>query len=259
MRLELGSFPVRTISFGPATRWDAGHLTVDRAAALAEVRRDPRIVTADLELAAPGDSVRIWPVRDVIEPRIKVEGPGQCYPGICGRDIATVGAGTHASAVRDGRGRGLERQLARRRRRLRRDLPRHGRSLRRDVSLPPPAAPLRGGRARPRAVRREPQRRRPQGGADRERSRGARHRGPHAARARDVRADAMRPGAAARGLYLGRALAAGHVGLAHRLLHGDLRAHPAHAAVDAPPQRDHRRSAHRPLPHGLRHVVDGGQ
>ena len=96
MRLEMGSFPVHTISFGPATRWDAGHLTVDRAAALAEVRRDPRVVTAGLEIAAPGDSVRIWPVRDVIEPRIKVEGPGQCYPAICGRDIATVGEGrTH--------------------------------------------------------------------------------------------------------------------------------------------------------------------
>jgi glycine reductase len=38
-------------------------------------------------------------VRDVIEPRIKVEGPGQCYPGICGRDIATVGQGrTHRLA-----------------------------------------------------------------------------------------------------------------------------------------------------------------
>src|SRR3989304_1490192 len=49
MRLELGSFPVRTISFGPATRWDAGHLTVDRAAALAEVRRAPRVVTAGHE------------------------------------------------------------------------------------------------------------------------------------------------------------------------------------------------------------------
>src|SRR3990170_8468647 len=96
MRLEMGSFPVRTISFGPATRWDAGRLTVDRAAALAEVRRDPRIVTAGLEIAAPGDAVRIWPVRDVIEPRFKVEGPGQCYPGICGRDVATVGEGrTH--------------------------------------------------------------------------------------------------------------------------------------------------------------------
>src|SRR5215475_1014782 len=96
MRLELGSFPVRSIAFGDATRWSDGHLTVNKAAALAEIRRDPRIASADLQIAAPGDSVRIWPVRDVIEPRIKVEGPGQCYPGICGRDITTVGQGrTH--------------------------------------------------------------------------------------------------------------------------------------------------------------------
>src|SRR5207253_2936486 len=58
-----------------------------------------RIVTAELEIARPGESVRIWPVRDVIEPRIKVAGPGVCYPGICGRDIATVGEGrTHRLA-----------------------------------------------------------------------------------------------------------------------------------------------------------------
>ena len=101
------------IAFGDATRWADGHLTVDKAAALAEVRRDPRIATVTLEIAAPGDSVRIWPVRDVIEPRIKVEGAGQCYPGICGRDIATVGQGKHAPAGRHGRRRGLERQLAR--------------------------------------------------------------------------------------------------------------------------------------------------
>ena len=99
MRLEVGSFPVRSIAFGEATRWADGRLTVDRAAALAEVRRDPRIASADLGIATPGDSTRIWPVRDVIEPRIKVEGPGQCYPGICGRDIATVGQGrTHRLA-----------------------------------------------------------------------------------------------------------------------------------------------------------------
>src|SRR5215470_19791268 len=99
MRLELGSFPVRLIAFGDATRWSDGHLTVNKAAALAEIRRDPRIASADLQIAAPGDSVRIWPVRDVIEPRIKVEGAGHCYPGICGRDIATVGQGrTHRLA-----------------------------------------------------------------------------------------------------------------------------------------------------------------
>jgi glycine reductase len=96
MRLELGTFPVRDVEFGAATRYADGRLVVDREAALAAVREDPRIATASLEIVRPGESARIWPVRDVIEPRIKVEGPGVCYPGICGRDIATVGQGrTH--------------------------------------------------------------------------------------------------------------------------------------------------------------------
>ena len=96
MRLEMGTFPVTRLTFGEETRWDNGHLMVKRDAALAAVREDPRIATAELDIARPGESVRIWPVRDVIEPRVKVEGPGICYPGICGRDIATVGTGrTH--------------------------------------------------------------------------------------------------------------------------------------------------------------------
>ncbi len=96
MRLEMGTFPVREIVFGARTTWAAGRLTVDKTAALAAVREDLRIVQADLDIAAPGESVRIWPVRDVIEPRIKIDGPGVCYPGICGRDITTVGTGrTH--------------------------------------------------------------------------------------------------------------------------------------------------------------------
>ena len=115
MRLELGTLPGhgRSPSATPRAGRD-GHLTVDKAAALAAVRRDPRIATANLEIAAPGDSVRIWPVRDVIEPRIKVEGAGQCYPGHLRPRHRHGGPGTHAPAGRHGRRRGLERQLARR-------------------------------------------------------------------------------------------------------------------------------------------------
>ena len=49
---------------------------MDRETVLAAVRQDPRVAKAELEIARPGESVRIWPVRDVIEPRIKVEGGG---------------------------------------------------------------------------------------------------------------------------------------------------------------------------------------
>jgi hypothetical protein len=114
MRLELGTFPVTEVVFGPHTRYDRGRLEVDREAALAAVREDPRIVTAALEIARPGESVRIWPVRDVIEPRVKVERrPGPDAP-----------PGGH------GRRRGVERELARCRRGLRRDVPRHVRASR---------------------------------------------------------------------------------------------------------------------------------
>ena len=99
MRLELGSFPVHDIVFSNRTRWHDGVLEVDARALLDEVRADPRITRAELELARPGESVRIWPVRDAIEPRVKVEGPGVAYPGICGRPIDTVGQGrTHRLA-----------------------------------------------------------------------------------------------------------------------------------------------------------------
>ncbi len=96
MRLEMGTFPVEQISLGSQTRYANGHLQVDKSSVIDAVMQDPRIASADLELAFPGESVRIWPVRDVIEPRIKVDGPGVIYPGACGRSITTVGEGrTH--------------------------------------------------------------------------------------------------------------------------------------------------------------------
>ncbi len=96
MRLELGTFPVREARFGDRTAYAGGVLEIDKAAVLAAVRDDPRIASAELELVLPGESARIWPVRDVIEPRVKAEGAGVIYPGMCGRPIATVGQGrTH--------------------------------------------------------------------------------------------------------------------------------------------------------------------
>jgi glycine reductase len=99
MYLEMGTFPVTRLSFASRTHYHDGHLEVDKNAVLEAVYRDPRIASADLEVAYPGESVRIWPVRDVIEPRLKVDGPGVVYPGICGRPITTVGQGrTHRLA-----------------------------------------------------------------------------------------------------------------------------------------------------------------
>src|SRR5215471_19099084 len=96
MKLQLGTFPVHDVVFGEATRWLDGILEIDADALLAEIRRDARILNAELHLLRPRERVRLVNVRDVIEPRVKVDGPGVCYPGICGRPNITVGEGlTH--------------------------------------------------------------------------------------------------------------------------------------------------------------------
>jgi sarcosine reductase len=99
VRLELGHFPVRDARFAAQTRWRDGVLEIDREAVLAAVRQDPLVATVSLEIARPGERARIWPVRDVIEPRVKVRGPGVVYPGWFGRPVETVGRGrTHRLA-----------------------------------------------------------------------------------------------------------------------------------------------------------------
>lgn len=96
MELQLGTFPVQDIRFGGRTQWQDGILEIDEAGLLDAVKADQRIVSAELKLAKPGESVRITRVHDVLEPRIKVSGSGSVYPGICGRSAATVGDGrTH--------------------------------------------------------------------------------------------------------------------------------------------------------------------
>ena len=95
-RLSVGTFPVHDVVFGRDTRWRDGVLEIDADALLAEILRDPRILGADLRLLRPGERVRLVNLRDLIEPRIKIDGPGVCYPGICGRPNLTVGEGrTH--------------------------------------------------------------------------------------------------------------------------------------------------------------------
>lgn len=94
MRLEIGTFPVTNVRPASRTAWTDGLLEINVEELTAAVLADTRVATCSIELASPGESVRIWPVRDVIEPRVKVEGPGVTYPGICGRPVTTVGQGT---------------------------------------------------------------------------------------------------------------------------------------------------------------------
>lgn len=99
MQLTVGTFPVDEVVFGAPAGWKNGRLVIDAARVAALVREDRRIRRVDVDLVRPGEAARIVQVRDVVEPRVKVDGPGRTYPGICGHAPDTVGNGvTHRYA-----------------------------------------------------------------------------------------------------------------------------------------------------------------
>jgi glycine reductase len=95
MKLELAEFPVRNIRLGHRFKYQDEILDVDEGALLALVGDDPRIADASLDVAAPGEKTRITGIRDIVEPRFKVSGGGQVFPGVLG-PVENVGDGrTH--------------------------------------------------------------------------------------------------------------------------------------------------------------------
>ena len=93
--LELADFPVDDLRFGGALRYDGRTLEVDEAEVVEIASRDPRILSARLDIVRPGEHVRVTGIRDAVEPRVKVAGGGQVFPGIT-NPVAPVGAGrTH--------------------------------------------------------------------------------------------------------------------------------------------------------------------
>ncbi|MEE9569261.1 MAG: glycine/sarcosine/betaine reductase component B subunit, partial [Candidatus Binatia bacterium] len=95
MRLELANFPVSQVRLGNELRYGSGLLEVDDAELRALVLQDQRITEASLAVVTPGEKARITGVRDVVEPRVKVAGESQVFPGVLGR-VAPVGLGrTH--------------------------------------------------------------------------------------------------------------------------------------------------------------------
>ena len=95
MRLELGKIYIKDIQFGAETKVLNGVLFINKEELLKEVGGDERLQTINFDLAKPGDETRIIPVKDVIEPRVKVVGKGGIFPGFISK-VDTVGSGrTH--------------------------------------------------------------------------------------------------------------------------------------------------------------------
>ena len=99
MKLELGFIQIKDVQFSDECVIKDGILYVraedvkDFVYADSDVQACVKDVKFDI--ARPGESVRITPVKDVIEPRVKVEGPGGEFPGVIAK-VDTVGSGkTH--------------------------------------------------------------------------------------------------------------------------------------------------------------------
>ena len=84
MRLELESFRVDSVEFAPDTRLSGRTLYIDREELKARLLPHPYIDDVEVEIARPGESVRIVHAVDIVEPRDKLSGPGAVFPGRLG-------------------------------------------------------------------------------------------------------------------------------------------------------------------------------
>ena len=93
MKLELQKSKVKNIAWGEKTALLAdGTLQICKEELLAAAADPDHFASLDADMARPGESVRICPVKDVIQPRFKTEGQGQEFPGMIS-GVDTVGSG----------------------------------------------------------------------------------------------------------------------------------------------------------------------
>ena len=74
--------PVSDLGFSSPTRLENGILFIDIDELTGLLRSDPNIREVKLAIARPGDSVRIIPVKDIIEPRLSLIPDYPVFPGV---------------------------------------------------------------------------------------------------------------------------------------------------------------------------------
>ena len=92
MRLEIQKVKIDSIVFGSKTNVCGSQLTINKEALIQQLKELPNIKDIKIDIAMPGEKKRIIPVKDVIQPRVKVEGNGKGFPGVTS-GIAQMGDG----------------------------------------------------------------------------------------------------------------------------------------------------------------------
>ena len=95
MKLELGNILINDVVLGEESKVEKNVLYINTQEIIDIVLEDEHLAECRVEIAKPGDSVRITPVKDVIEPRVKVDSTAGIFPGVINK-VDTVGEGrTH--------------------------------------------------------------------------------------------------------------------------------------------------------------------
>ncbi len=92
MKLTLNKYRVKNIRFAEKSCFQEGVLYICKEDLAAYLMEDRNISSVDFDIARPGESIRIIPIKDIIQPRYKQSGSGQIFPGFVG-SVETVGSG----------------------------------------------------------------------------------------------------------------------------------------------------------------------
>jgi len=92
MQLELASFEINRVELGPEMALHGQTLIVNAEIIHNAFIRENAFEDVAIDVAHPGESIRIVHALDAIEPRVKTVGPGVAFPGFLG-PAKTVGEG----------------------------------------------------------------------------------------------------------------------------------------------------------------------
>ena len=81
MQLTVGNIFINDLQLGPVTEVKGKTLYVNKRSTEL-LLQDEHLLSVNIDIAHPGDSIRIMPVKDVIEPRVKPELDGGIFPGM---------------------------------------------------------------------------------------------------------------------------------------------------------------------------------
>ncbi len=99
MKLELQKVKIKDVVLGGKMAVQDGVLTVDAEAIISALKEDVNVADIKVSVAKPEQKVRIIPVKDVIQPRVKLNGGSGGFPGVT---TAPTRAGEGQVKVLDG-------------------------------------------------------------------------------------------------------------------------------------------------------------